>query len=487
MSKPIAIHPKNPKIFEFRGEPLILLCATEHYGAVMNRPFDFEKYLADAAEKKHTLTRLFTLFRELQTHNNPYSTCKPESPDYVAPFRRVGPGRALDGQPKYDLDQWDPEFFDRLDRFLSVAGEYGIIVEVTFLSNTYKDTVWALNPLNPANNVNMDPNMPMRLPEYMSCRHEAIFRRQVAHVEKIVQETNAYDNIIYEICNEPRGFREDDLPTGEEVNAWQSRLVEAVRGVESTMPQQHLISGQEAMQSPPPAQLVDRAFAEMGFDIVNIHPLGSATYRGEVYTMGGLMTKDLTLQAVRDFALATYDEPKPLNYDEDNAATQYKEPEGWTVHRKRAWTSLLSGTHYDMIDFSILPYLPAGTAESRKGIRTWFKHLSGFIHSIDLVAARPLAGWVREKPAQVLESVLAVEGKDYCVYLADQREIGEKGFGDAISGALGFDVPPGEYAVSCFRPEEGCSAALCDVDGGEGVRFELPIFRHDIVIRIKRK
>ena len=97
MPQPIRIHPENPRLFEFRGKPLVLLTATEHYGAVMNRPFRYERYLEDAADKGMTLTRLFVLFRELQSACNPYSTCKPESPDYIAPFERTGPGRAQDG------------------------------------------------------------------------------------------------------------------------------------------------------------------------------------------------------------------------------------------------------------------------------------------------------------------------------------------------------------------------------------------------------
>ena len=50
---------------------------------------------------------------------------------------RTGPGRALDEELKYDLDRPNPEFFDRLHRFLSLASGYGIIVEVVLLSNTY--------------------------------------------------------------------------------------------------------------------------------------------------------------------------------------------------------------------------------------------------------------------------------------------------------------------------------------------------------------
>ena len=73
---PVRVHPDNPKCFLFRGKPMVFLTATEHYGSVMNRPFRFERYLADAAAKGIAYTRLFLLFRELQSAQNPYSTCK---------------------------------------------------------------------------------------------------------------------------------------------------------------------------------------------------------------------------------------------------------------------------------------------------------------------------------------------------------------------------------------------------------------------------
>ena len=146
-SPPISIHPENPKYFLFRGKQLVLVTATEHYGSAINRRFDFEKYLDDAAAKHMTLTRTFLLFRELQTPRNPCSPCKPESPDYIAPYPRTGPGKALDGEPIYDLDQWNPEYFERLRRFLRKASKLGIVVELTLFSNTYADNVWALNPL----------------------------------------------------------------------------------------------------------------------------------------------------------------------------------------------------------------------------------------------------------------------------------------------------------------------------------------------------
>src|SRR5581483_8654291 len=200
---PIAIHPENPKYFLFRGKPLVLVAATEHYGSVVNRRFDFERYLAEAADKKQTVTRLFLLFRELQSARNPCSPVKPESPDFVAPWPRTGPGRAMDGEPIYDLDQWNPEYFDRLHRFLSRASELGIVVELTVFSNTYADNIWALNPLHDKNNRQGVGNV--EWPEYNSLRNKALVDRQEAYARKIIQETSAYDNVYYEICNEPGG------------------------------------------------------------------------------------------------------------------------------------------------------------------------------------------------------------------------------------------------------------------------------------------
>ncbi len=497
MSAAIHIHPDNPKIFEFRGRPLALVTATEHYGAVINRPFRFERYLADAAEKKMTLTRLFMLFRELQSACNPYSTCKPESPDFVAPFKRIGPGKALDGQPQYDLDQWNPEFFDRLHRFLSLASEYGIIVEVVMLSNTYHDTIWALNPLNPSNNVNGIEEI--QWPEYMSLRHERLFARQAAHVRKIVQETNSYDNVIYEICNEPGGnFDLAASPTTDEVNAWQAALAQIIRETEAGLPNKHLIAGQEAFaytlpdesqrSRPDVHQFADQTFDTLDFfDIANMHPLSNMIARGKHYDLGQFMQGHLCLRDLRQYCLDLYQESKPLNLDEDNAASQYKDPVGWTIHRKRAWTALFCGAHYDYIDFSIINTCETGTPESQRHIRTWMKHLSETMHSIDLVRARPMPHVVRDQPEHTVPSVLAVEGEDYSIYLANSLESGEPGTGETINGEVVCDLPEGDYEAAFYSPVTGLYSPWLPVHGGTNTRLGVPEFTQDIVLRIRRR
>lgn len=500
MAGAIRIHPENPKLFEFRGAPLALITATEHYGAVMNRPFDFGQYLEDTADKQITLTRLFTLFRELQTPINPYSTCKPETPDLITPFLRSGPGRAQDSELKFDLDQPNPEFYARLHHFLSLASELGIVVEVVLFSNTYAPEVWALNPLNSKNNVNDVEEI--EWPEYLSKRNPQIYAYQVAHLRRIVHETNRYDNIIYEICNEPGGNVEgtnakgEQYPSCDEVNEWLASMIDEIRQLEVGLPNQHLVVGQEAFAYHPFIQGTDISF-RLDYDAVNVHPLPGTTYGGQEYNMGQFMSKQLALRPLRDYCLATYGEAKPLNQDEDNIASQYKDDEAWTIHRKRAWMSLMCGAHYDYIDFSITIYTPTGTTQSSRTIRTWMKHLSSFVHSFDLARARPLLGVVAEAPPSTLEAAFGIAGEDFCIYLADERELpaardlpngaeGDYAAGLPIEGSLLLNLPTGSYQVSCFDPASGLYSPSIPIQGGEGTRLTIPTFTHDLAVRFIR-
>ena len=114
------------------------------------------------------------------------------------------------------------------------------------------------------------------------------------------------------------------------------------------------------------------------------------------------------------------------------------------------------------------------------------KHLSEFVHTIDLVRARPLPGLLTEQPEHTLESVLAVPGEDYCIYLADAREVTDPGCGEPIAGRLALELPEGEYQVSCYSPVTGMSSPALKMTGGN-VSFALPQFTHDIVVRFKRE
>jgi hypothetical protein len=495
VSETLSIHPGNPRLFQYRGRPTVLLTATEHYGSVMNRAFDFEEYLDDAARHGMTVTRLFLLFRELQNPVNPYSTCKPESTDYISPFLRVGPARALDGQPLYDLDRDNPVFYDRLHRFMGLAQDRGIAVEAVLFSHTYGPEIWALNPLNPANHVNTDVEA-IHWSEYTTCRHPGLLARQRSYLRRIVTELNPYDNVFFEVCNEPGGWFPgwNEAPSPEEVNQWMCTMAGDIRGIEASRPRRHLIAGQEAFAYRLPGeeqnlldvyQFAGTSFDGMPFDVVNMHPLSNMRFRGRHYNLGRFMQAELHLRAFRDYCLDLSAEPRPLNLDEDNCASQYRDPRGWIIHRKRAWTALLCGAHYDVIDFSIIIGRPAGTPESREGLRRCFGHLSRLFHSLDLVHGRPLPHLIGSVPDPVCASAFGVPGEELLLYLADAREWGETSQGEEIDGALEIRLTP---SCSVVRPSDGAIsyAMPLEVESGTAV-IELPRFADDLALYLRRQ
>ena len=480
----IKIHPENPKYFLFRGKPLVLITATEHYGSVINRPFNFEKYLDYAAQHKLTLTRTFLLFRELQSARNPSSPCKPESPDYIAPFPRTGPGKALDGEPVYDLDQWNPEYFDRLHRFLDAASQRGIVVQLTVFSNTYADNIWALNPFRAENNKQQLGKISWQ--EYLTLRDPELVRRQREYARKIIQETSAYDNVYYEICNEPGGGVPGHA-TPTEVDAWQEEMGHVIRDELVRLHRPHLISGQQAFTYSPKFRFpLDATFKTGTFDIVNVHPLPDTELNGHLYQLGNFMSKELMLSQIAQFAQAAFTQPKPMVLDEDNTASMYRDTTGWAIHRKRAWTTLLNGAHYDYIDFSITVGSEAGTEASRSGLGAKMEHLSKFMSSFDYIHSKPSPSWIAKSPKGLVASALAAADRDFVAYLADEREVGDRTSGTPLSGEVSLALPADDYVVRFYSPQTGEYSPGVTLKGGGVKALNLPEFRDDIVIRAQR-
>ncbi len=480
---PIQLHPQNPRYFLYEGQPLVLITATEHYGAVINRNFDYVAYLDEAADKRATLSRCFLLFRELEHYLlNPHSSCKPIPSEYIAPYLRAGPGYATDGYPKFDLDQWNPEYFTRLHGFLGAASQRGIVVELTLFSNTYADAIWKLNPLNSENNVQGIGAIAWQ--NYLTMRDQDLFEHQLAYVQKIVREVNHYDNIYFEVCNEPFGDYPDHASAAE-VEAWHDAIRSAIREVEFKLPKRHLIF-QVAVERSRVDNELDRLVDEPTIDAINIHDYQQLSYRGHVLPpLARFMQGDLRLWRINYLWTVCHSASKPIIFDEDNAATSSLDEEAWTIHRKRAWTTVFSGGHYNMIDFSIQSSgQEAGSPAARAHIRTWLKHLSTFMHAIDFVRMVPIRDFCAKLPEATLAATLANPGEEYVIYLADKREKDERGVGEPCAGSIEFALPAGRYDVRMYSPASGNYTDQSHIINGGPVTIALKSFTHDTVLHI---
>src|SRR5689334_1546969 len=114
--KPISLHPQNPHYFLFHGKPTVLITSGEHYGAVLNRDFDYKRYLDQLKDDGLNLTRTFSgVYREvIGDFKIKDNTLAPLPERYIGPWKRTATPGAGDGLGKFDLTKFDEEYFARL-------------------------------------------------------------------------------------------------------------------------------------------------------------------------------------------------------------------------------------------------------------------------------------------------------------------------------------------------------------------------------------
>jgi hypothetical protein len=265
-------------------------------------------------------------------------------------------------------------------------------------------------------------------------------------------------------------------------------MASVVREQELRLNSHHLLFWSQAFayRDGAAVQSLDTSFADPLFDAVNVHPLPNISLGGRTYQLGRFMGKELRLHDMRDFCAAAAARSRPCSLDEDNSASLYRDIDGWTIHRKRAWVAVLSGCHYDYIDFSILAGQESGTAASRAAIRAWMQHLSTFVHARDLENARPHVDWLAEIPRPVVSVTFGVADREYLAYLADPRELGEPGYGEMLSGSATFNLPAGDFELATFSPTSGATSPWIRIAGGRS-SIGLPSFQHDIVLIARRR
>ena len=146
------------------------------------------------------------------------------------PWLRTGPGNATDGQPKFDLDQFNRAFFDRIRSRTIAARDRGIYVSIMLFqgyavqfNRNPKDGF----PLDGRNNINgVDAGAGHAA---NTLENAAVTARQDAYVKTVVDAVNDLDNVLYEISNE----------SGAYATAWQYHMIDLIHKYEAGKPKQH--------------------------------------------------------------------------------------------------------------------------------------------------------------------------------------------------------------------------------------------------------
>jgi hypothetical protein len=454
--RPLALHPDNPHYFLFRGRPVFLLTSGEHYGAVLNRAFNYLPYLDELRARGFNLTRTFCgTYREVPgSFKIEQNTLAPAPKSYLAPWARSDQPGAADGLNKFDLRKWDPAYFARLKDFIGQAGKRGIVVELGLFCTLYNDDLWAVNPMRAGNNVNGIGKVSRR--EVFALKEKALTEVQTALARKIVSELKDFDNVYFEVCNEPY-FEGVTL-------AWQDHISAAVADAEKALKYPHLLSQNIANGS----ARIDHP--NKFISIFNFHYATPPDVVGLNYHLRKAIADDET--GFRGTADLPY--------------------------RTEAWDFLLAGgSVFSNLDYSFNVKHPSGTFKVRSSpggggpvLRRQLTILKHFLEDFDFVKMQPADLILRKsqiKPApspagakpgpRPTARVLAELGKQYAVYVRG-----------GVAAELVLELPAGTYRAEWVQPRSGKvagSQTFLHRRGGART-FHAPAYTEDIALSIRR-
>jgi hypothetical protein len=241
---PLRVHPENPRYFADATGTAILLTGSHTWPNFVDMSpsdppaaFDFDAYVKWLKAHGHNFTRGWTWepTRWDTTHTKNVEWRNGNHFIGPQPYLRTGPGLALDGKPKFDLEKPNPDYLQRIRERLAKARESGIYVSVMLFEGfgvQFGKEAWANHPMNAANNihgVDGDKNGDGKGIEIHQLASKRVTKVQNAYLRWLVTGLNEFDNLLYEVSNE----------TGSYSTEWQYHVIRTVKQIEGGLPKQH--------------------------------------------------------------------------------------------------------------------------------------------------------------------------------------------------------------------------------------------------------
>ena len=445
----VSLHPDNPHYFLWRGQPTVLITSGEHYGAVMNLDFNYASYLKELQARKLNCTRLFS-GAYVEPHGAfgiAQNTLAPAAGRFISPWVRSSQPGYANGGNKFDLTRWDEDYFKRLRDFVKQAGRRGVVVEINLFCPFYDESQWRLSPQNPINNVNGIGNV-ARTNVYTLDKNGGLLALHDAMTRKIVTELNGFDNLYYEICNEPY--------FGGVTMEWQRHIADVIAGTEKSLPNRHLISQNIANGSQPITQ------PHPAVSIFNFHYASPPTAVAENYTLN-----------------------KAIGDNETGFKGTNNAP-----YRAEAWEFILAGgALYNNLDYSFVAGHERGDfvypANQPGGGNASFRQqmtvLRDFISGFDFVRMKPDKRFLLSgAPEKFRIHALMEEGKQYAAYFLDPGDTAARPL------SLSMALPPGQYRIEWVDVLTGKASRRERVKSTGVVTITLPEFQRETALGIRR-
>jgi len=314
----------------------------------------------------------------------------PPDKDLIVPWARSNVPGYKKGGNKFDLNQWDPEYFARLRNFITEAGKRDIIVEICFY-NGMTDNYWTCSPLNSINNIQgIGDCNPVT---FHTLENEPLVREQLKYVEKLIVETNEFNNVIYEICDEPTIA----LTPSRKAYLWVEKQIETAIATESRLPKKHLLAQQ----------------LEIGVDFssddrvpVIVTQYISLSWR----QVGGVPALN-----------SCYVFNRPIELNETAFLGSWIKEESddlLAISRLEAWEFMVGGgAGFNQLNGYFQPATPSGENETNLKVLAGLRNLRTFLESFDFVKMTRDLGTLRKSSIGASVNMISEKGRQYAMYI----------------------------------------------------------------------
>jgi len=460
---PIRISEKNPHYFQYKGREILLITSAEHYGAVISKKFDYVKYFDMLAEYGLNYTRIYPgAFVECQGKWLPDDNMAPGR-DLIVPWARSDIPGYFGGGCKFDLDRWDPEYFDRLRDFIEQAERRGIIVEICFFNCEYED-FWAYSPLH--RDANIQRVGECGYADFQTLKDGPLVREQLRYVEKIITETNKYDNIIYEFIDEPTLF----LTPSREACKWIDALIEKAVETEARLEKRHLLAQQLEIGVDYCGD--DRiAVITTQYILLSSRQVGGVPALNNCYAFGKPIEINETAYIVSWIKDGT----------SDLAA----------ISRLEAWEFMVGGgAAFNQLNGHFVVPNPSGENPTNRIILQGLKNLRAFLEGFDFAKMTRDNGAVRKVSIGASVNAISEKGAQYAIYIHHSFPHGSGGtwyepnYGN-YGPVLTLKIDAGAYKAVFIEP--ATLNVLCEIEFScDGNEFDLacPPYTLDLAIKI---
>lgn len=455
----IRLHPDNPRYFQWRGKPTVLITSGEHYGAVLNLDFDFRRYLDTLAKDKLNGTRLWS-GAYAETGGNfgiADNTLNPASGRFICPWARSDQPGYADGGNKFDLMRWDPAFFKRLKDLIRYASKRGVVVEMNLFCPMYEESMWSMCPMNVRNNVNGLGDIARHEPLTLD-RSGGLIAVQEAMVRKFASELRGFDNVVFEIVNEPYATK-PPVPDG-----WQRHMTGVLA---------------DAMKDWPRPFLISWNIANGSAKVVNPHP-DVSLFNFHYATPPDAVAMNWALN-------------KPIGDNE----TGFRGTND-AVYRGEAWDFILAGgALFNHLDYSFTVGHEDGTYRypatqpggGNPTLRRQFRILRDFIHSFDFLRMKPDNSIIKGGiPEGGTARAMVEPGRALAIYVRRQApKTKAAALPPNRAVALRIELPAGRWRAEWLDTQTGKVTGDILLTGPGVSTLGAPDFSDDIALAIRRR